>query len=78
MYKRQAFAFGCNAAYAHFIAAPNEALIGAAEDVELELCSYAVEKRVVVRRAGGDLVEGVDLSLIHISDRVKNSSIAKW
>lgn len=38
-----AFAFGWNAAYARFIAAPNEALIGAAEDVELELCSYAVE-----------------------------------
>ena len=38
-----AFAFGWNAAYARFIAAPNEALIGATEDVELELCSYAVE-----------------------------------
>ena len=38
-----AFAFGWNAAYTRFIAAPNEALIGAAEDVELELCSYAVE-----------------------------------
>ena len=32
-----AFAFGWNAAYARFIAAPNEALIGAAEDVELEI-----------------------------------------
>ena len=38
-----AFAFGWNAAYTRFIAAPNEALIGATEDVELELCSYAVE-----------------------------------
>ena len=38
-----AFAFGWNAAYARFIAAPNEALVGATEDVELELCSYAVE-----------------------------------
>ena len=34
-----AFAFGWNAAYTRFIAAPNEALIGATEDVELELLS---------------------------------------
>ena len=38
-----AFAFGWSAAYAHFIAAPNEALIGQTDDVELELCTYAVE-----------------------------------
>ncbi len=38
-----AFAFGWNAVHAHFIAAPNEALIGTTEGVELELCSYAVE-----------------------------------
>lgn len=38
-----AFAFGWSAVYAHFIAAPNEALVGQTDEVELELCTYAVE-----------------------------------
>lgn len=78
-----AFAFGWNAAYARFIAAPNEALIGAAEDVELELCSYAVETnygakatvRILGRGLRGRAVYygGFDLLALEPGERVRDT-----
>ena len=78
-----AFAFGWSAAYARFIAAPNEALIGAAEDVELELCSYAVETnygakatvRILGRGLRGRAVYygGFDLLALEPGERVRDT-----
>ena len=78
-----AFAFGWNAAYTRFIAAPNEALIGAAEDVELELCSYAVETnygakatvRILGRGLRGRAVYygGFDLLALEPGERVRDT-----
>ena len=78
-----AFAFGWSAAYARFIAAPNEALIGATEDVELELCSYAVETnygakatvRILGRGLRGRAVYygGFDLLALEPGERVRDT-----
>ena len=78
-----AFAFGWNAAYTRFIAAPNEALIGATEDVELELCSYAVETnygakatvRILGRGLRGRAVYygGFDLLALEPGERVRDT-----
>ena len=78
-----AFAFGWSAAYARFIAAPNEALIGAAENVELELCSYAVETnygakatvRILGRGLRGRAVYygGFDLLALEPGERVRDT-----
>ena len=66
-----------------FIAAPNEALIGAAEDVELELCSYAVETnygakatvRILGRGLRGRAVYygGFDLLALEPGERVRDT-----
>ena len=54
-----ALAFGWSALYAHWIAAPNEALVGSTETTELELYGYAVETdygaKVTVRILGRGL-----------------------
>ena len=83
-----AFAFGWNAAYTRFIAAPNEALIGAAEDVELELCSYAVETnygaKATVRILGRGLCGravyygGFDLLALEPGEHVRDAGALRY
>ena len=77
-----AFAFGWNAAYTRFIAAPNEALIGAAED-GAGACSYAVETnygakatvRILGRGLRGRAVYygGFDLLALEPGERMRDT-----
>ena len=41
------FAFGYNTLYAHFIKAPNDALLGTQDTVEVELLGYAEVTRIL-------------------------------
>ena len=78
-----AFAFGWSAVYAHFIAAPNEALVGQTDEVELELCTYAVETnygakatvRILGRGLRGRAVYygGFDLLALEPGERVRDT-----